>query len=44
VTPTPRARFESGRLGIHCDGIDEAMALPGFLDAKAPGAKPPIEA
>jgi Protein of unknown function (DUF2442) len=45
ATPAQRARFEIGRFGIHWDEIDEDVELAGLLlGAKAPDAKPPVEA
>jgi hypothetical protein len=45
ATPEKRARFEIGRFGIHWDEIDEDIELAGLLvDAKAPDAKPPVDA
>ena len=45
ATPAQRARFEIGRFGIHWPEIDEDIELAGLLlGAKAPGAKPPVEA
>ncbi|MGH7928375.1 MAG: DUF2442 domain-containing protein [Candidatus Binatia bacterium] len=45
ATPAQRARFEIGRFGIHWEEIDEDVELAGLLlGAKAPGAKPPVEA
>jgi hypothetical protein len=45
ATPEQRASFEIGRFGIHWPEIDEDVELAGLLvGAKAPDAKPPVEA
>ena len=45
ATPEQRANLEIGRFGIHWPAIDEDIELAGLLvGAKAPGAKPPVEA
>jgi hypothetical protein len=45
ATPEQRANFEVGRFGIHWPEIDEDIELAGLLlGAKAPDAKPPVEA
>jgi hypothetical protein len=45
ATPGHRANFEIGRFGIHWLEIDEDIELAGLLlGAKAPDAKPPVEA
>jgi hypothetical protein len=45
AAPEQRADFEIGRFGIHWPEIDEDIELAGLLlGAKAPDAKPPVEA
>jgi hypothetical protein len=45
ATPEQRDHFEIGRFGIHWPEIDEDIELAGLLlGAKAPGARPPVEA
>ncbi len=52
MVPSPVSRHagaadkcEIGRFGIHWDEIDEDIELAGLLvGAKAPDAKPPVEA
>ena len=45
ATPEQRANLEIGRFGIHWPEIDEDIELAGLLvGARAPGARPPVEA
>jgi hypothetical protein len=45
ATPAQRPRFEIARFGIHREELDEDIELAGLLlGAKAPDAKPPVEA